>query len=281
MSGLAIKVPNVNWSKKNLGAVDFGSDTNDRPLDTVSDKAYAIYDDYITKSQRRDNQCLLLLIDDLVKAGLDQKCKGLFYLASKHQNMENIKYSVIGNNYLNCQSGEPNISNDGIESESSSIYNLYDNSFYYPNGADSNLCLVFMMSKASTSGFEWGAEETSDYPHAFSTAGNEQHLSGIIFKWCFKENVIKKEEDDQSTDGVYVIHINRNSLVYKHKVRTISKRFNMQSTHTFRPRLMAYQTLNNHSTGAMKMYATFSREDLTASDINKIHEIFTKYEHLL
>lgn len=278
MSGVAIKVPNVNWSKNNLGTVDYGSDKNDNPLTTVSDKAYVIYEDYMDKSQRRDNQYLLLLIDDLIKAGLDQKGKALFYLASKYQNINHIKYSLIGHDNLDSGSA-PIISVNGIEVNNN--VSLFDHNQYDLGNTDSNLCLVFMMSKASTGGFDWGGEQYKNHVHSFVSAGEAKWQTGVIFRWG-GEDAIKKIADQQENDGVYVIHINKKSLVYKHKNVTINKQLSAQSMAKFCPRLMAYSTINDSpSQGIMKLYATFSREDLTAADINKIHEIFTKYEHLL
>ncbi|MCX8641281.1 MULTISPECIES: hypothetical protein [unclassified Gilliamella] len=280
MSGLAIKVSNVDWNKNNLGSVNYGSDNgnNINRITTVSEKAYAIYEDYITKSERPDSQCLLLLINDLVKEGLEQKCKGLYYLSSKYQNINHIKYSVIGNYNLDSYA-DPMISVNGIQANEN--VSLFDHYEYDLGNVDSNLCLVFMMSQASTRGIEWGGEQYENYVHSFVSAGNASYLEGVIFRWGKGNDKIELVEDNQKNDGVYVIHINKNKLVYKHKGKTINKTLSEQSKSKFCPRLMNYRTINDPSKGTMKFYATFSREDLTASDINKIHEIFTKYEHLL
>lgn len=280
MSGLAIKVANVDWSKNNLGAVNYGSDNNGNinTISTVTEKAYAIYKDYITKSERQDSQCLLLLINDLVKEGLDQKCKGLFYLSSKHPNINHIKYSVIGNNNLDSYN-DPEISVNGIKANNN--VSLYDHYEYDMKNVDSNLCLVFLMSQASTRGLEWGGEDTSDYVHSFASAGDADWHDGVIFRWGKKDNTISKGQDNQKNDGVYVININKDLLVYKHKTLTITKKLSQQSTAKFCPRLMGYRTIQDNSRGTMKLYATFSREDLTTTDVNKIHDIFTKYERLL
>ncbi|MCX8713301.1 hypothetical protein J3U66_04205 [Gilliamella sp. B2969] len=281
MSGLAIKVSNVDWNKNNLGSVNYGSDNgnNINRITTVSEKAYAIYEDYITKSERPDSQCLLLLINDLVKEGLDQKCKGLFYLASKHQNTNHIKYSIIGSNRLDLTYDQPQILINGIRSNVKSVV-IFDHNKYNLGTVDSNLCLVFVMSEASSSGIDWGGEEAISHPHAFISSGLGKYMEGSLLRW--DNDSISRDEDKQENDGVYVIHVNKKSLVYKHKNVTINKQLSAQSMAKFCPRLMAYSTIDDSpSEGVMKLYATFSREDLTASDINKIHEIFTKYEHLL
>lgn len=235
---------------------------------------------YRNKSKRSDiNPWLASLVDELVKLGLDEKCIGLFYLASDEYNINHIRYSVIGSNQLNWETSWPSINNDGITHVNGS--ELYDNYQYDLHGE--GLTLAFLMTKGATYGYEWGGESEQNHAHIVCTSGNAPFSQNAIFRWNSGNYnpAVLKDEDKQSTTGSYVINIKDYDLYYRHGNVTLNKKNVISRSYAkFSPALMTYQTLKNPSNGTMKFYATFDGR-VTTREADKIHEIFERYKTLL
>lgn len=235
---------------------------------------------YRNKSKRSDiNPWLASLVDELVKLGLDEKCIGLFYLASDEYNINHIRYSVIGSNQLNWETSWPSINNDGITHVNGS--ELYDNYQYDLHGE--GLTLAFLMTKGATYGYEWGGESEQNHAHIVCTSGNAPFSQNAIFRWNSGNYnpAVLKDEDKQSTTGSYVINIKDYDLYYRHGNVTLNKKNVISRSYAkFNPALMTYQTLKNPSNGTMKFYATFDGR-VTTLEADKIHEIFERYKTLL
>lgn len=256
----------------------------------ISLEAVTIYKKYIEKTgdfsnqreARPNNFALALFINKLVQEGLHNKCTGLFYLASPNNNFEHIKYSIIGDNVIDRYSDYPTVRYDGTKIESRA--DLYDHQII-DGSLGKDLCLVFMMSKPSTYGFDWGGEDEVNHVHAFSSAGNADFFEQAIFKWNNGKNAaVSKSEDPQDPVGVYVIHVDGTSLDYRHRAVNLTK-YVPRSCAKFCPSLLNYNTIKNPGNGTMKMYATFSSgiegKGLTPSEITKIQQIFTEFEAYL
>lgn len=246
-----------------------------------------IYINYHTKSGRQTiNYPLLKLLDELVREGLHRKCKTLYYLASDRNEFKDVSFSVIGNYQIELK-GYRYISGDGMQGGDEA----YDSREYDASKGD--LCLVFMMTKPSTTGFDWGGEDEVNHVHSFSSAGHVDatNFENVIFKWDTNKHnhAITKQEDPQEATGLYVIHINKTALHYRHNNLVIDKEV-APSYAKFNPGLMNYHAEQNNfkfpSNGTMKLYATFSNDGLgqkglTKDETDKIQKIFSKYQNEL
>ena len=248
-----------------------------------------LYSNYIHKSDRpRDNPALLAFINEFVSAGLHKKCTGLYYLASPDGSLQHMQYSIFGDNEITIW-GSPAINNYGIQDKFGT--DLYDGQMI--DCSKNDLCLVFVMSKTSTTGFDWGGEDEVNHVHSFSSAGNvnAENFNNVIFKWDTNKHnpAITKQDDPQEGKGVYVIHINKTSLQYRHDKLVIDKEV-APSYANFCPSLLRYHAEQDNfkfpSNGTMKFYATFSngglgQNGLTQDEIAQIQKIFSDYQSLL
>ena len=257
-------------------------------IPNANPESVLIYNNYRKKTSRDENWNLLFFINALVSAGLHRKCTGLFYLASPNGSFNHIKHSIIGDNVLD-ERGLPIINSNGIQWQNNT--HLWDHQ--KTDVSKKDLCLVFVMSKASTTGFDWGGEDEVNHVHSFSSAGNvdAENFKNVIFKWDTNKHdpAITKQDDPQEGKGVYVIHINKTSLQYRHNDVVLDKEVS-HSYANFCPSLLDYHAekddFHYRSDGVMKLYATFSngglgQNGLTKDEIAQIQQIFKYYNDFL
>lgn len=268
MSGIAIKVPNVNWSANNVGKVTFtgGEDT--------SSEAQKLYDDYISKSGRAGNSNLLMFISALVNAGLKDKISSIYYLASSSNNTEHVRYNIIDPSKGMTVGGVPVITDKGTKSNNSGFF---DDVMGY--NLANGLTAAFIISEAATAkGIDWGRDTKG--ATAFFSFGSWSGANDNIVRWANAEIIKDADDSDKSKKGVFILSGNGTQLTYLHNEAKAVKTVAALSTTGWNPRLFDYPSASNKSSATMKLYMVINNT-LTESELNSLKTILMNYESLL
>jgi hypothetical protein len=271
--GLAIVIPEVDWSNKSVAQVTIVG--GEVPDPTIPAEVRIMYTSYLSKTGRPTHDNLLNMLADLYNASVLSKCTGLFYLASFANNLEHVKYSIINLRALTVN-GTPLVTSTGTGG-SGKAGDFTDTGGY--NLSAKGLLVVFMLSAAPTgNGIDWGADANKVCAFT-SNGGDGNYINSSIIKWS-DSVAISTTEDATEKKGVYSYYVKGTSARFKHNTVDLTKTVTASSTNPWNPKLLNYASANNRTSAVHKMYATFNN-DMTVDEINAIHGIFEKYKDLV
>ncbi|MBF0648047.1 hypothetical protein IR083_04385 [Dysgonomonas sp. GY75] len=271
--GVAIVVPEVDWSDKSVAQVTIVG--GEVPDPTIPAEVRIMYTSYLSKTGRATNDNLLNMLAELYAASVLSKSTGLFYLASPENNLEHVKYSIINLRALTVNN-TPLVTATGTGG-TTKAGDFTDTGGY--NLSAKGLLVVFMLSAAPTgTGIDWGAD--ANKVCAFVSNGRDgNYISNTIMVWS-DGTAISTTEDATEKKGVYSYYVKGTSARFKHNTVDLTKTLTASSTNPWNPKLLTYGSVNNRTTAVHKMYATFNN-DMTVDEINAIHGIFEKYKDLI
>ncbi|MFR9164992.1 MAG: hypothetical protein ACLVKO_01740 [Dysgonomonas sp.] len=191
--GVAIVVDDVNWTASAVAQVTL-KDSGGGTGGSIPAEVKAMYTAYMDKTGRTDNRSLLKMMSELYKAGLLQKCTGLFYLASDSNNLEHIKYSITDLRALGVVN-TPSVTAQGVKANGG---RLSDTGAY--NMSAKGMCLVFMVSGLSSGGIDWGGDLVDRNVYGFASAGTASYFTNTLFRWHGSADTVTVSTTEDPTE---------------------------------------------------------------------------------